>query len=878
MSLLRLILPCILLYVCALSVHGAQTFWPAQVPFAVRSPYLSAWQTTASSSTNDWPGFWNSPVVGWICYIRVDGTTYTLWGNNNLNLPKSVAVIDAGTLQDIQVTPSRTIQVIQAGLMNVTVTFLSPVYPSDLVRQSLPFSYTALEFESTDGNSHDIQVYSDITGEWLCGDRGQEMKWSAPTQTDDIVYHQFELTQPQAFTEVNQQACDGTAYHAMASVQGMSYQVCEDTVCRTEFAVNGTLNSNANNMTVRAINNDWPVFPIAVDLGSVSSSAEPIVWVVGFVRDPSISYTIGGQTEALRPYYTTKYSTVESALSFFITDFNNSLSQAKTLDAQVREEASKVSPDGQLFDMLSLATRQVFSSLEITAPVGQSDEARIFMKDMGMSGRVTPVENLYAALPMFLYYNATLLKPLLVPLLEQQNSAAQFPYAAKDLGTAFPKAPGPTLLLTEAIEQTANMLIITLAHARFANDTSLLSTYYTILESWAQYLKSNGQFPSNQLSVDTGDTLTNSTNLALKAVFGIQAMADISQLLEKKSDFQNFNETAATYMNAWESIALSSGSDPDVLPTFDSALSEWVLPYNIYPQTLFGFDLMSQSVYDKLNASYATLQANNYPHGLPVESIAGSLGNIAWNAFIASTFGEAAQSQLLEALWTCANLTSDGHPFGAIFDVATGALNNGTMSPALGGLFAPFVRSGTVSGSPSPTSSSPGSSKSPGGDSNKGGSHATDVGAIVGGVVGGVVGLLVLLGAALWFVRRRKAQKPASLLDMTGTRTEPTPFEGPPEIVVSPQSPAGYIVSEKRRREMEQRENVPLLPSTAPSSSASGGSTSAPPGDSTISSVSYRSRQDELVGLRSEIADLRRIMLNVQVERPEGSEAPPEYS
>lgn len=48
--------------------------------------------------------------------------------------------------------------------------------------------------------------------------------------------------------------------------------------------------------------------------------------------------------------------------------------------------------------------------------------------------RVTPVENLYAALPMFLYYNATLLKPLLVPLLEQQNNAAQYPYAAKDLG------------------------------------------------------------------------------------------------------------------------------------------------------------------------------------------------------------------------------------------------------------------------------------------------------------------------------------------------------------------------------------------------------------------------------------------------------------
>lgn len=141
------------------------------------------------------------------------------------------------------------------------------------------------------------------------------------------------------------------------------------------------------------------------------------------------------------------------------------------------------------------------------------------------------------------------------------------------------------------------------------------------------------------------------------------------------------------------------------------------------------------------------------------------------------------------------------------------------------------------------------------------------------------MGLLVLVGGALWFFRRRKTQKPASLLDVTGTRTEPTPFEGQPEIVVSPQSPQSPVVyaPEKRRREMEQRESVPLL-HTAPSSTASGGGTSAIPGPSTTSSASYQSRQDELVGLRTEIEDLRRIMLNVHIEAPEGSEAPPEYS
>ena len=35
---------------------------------------------------------------------------------------------------------------------------------------------------------------------------------------------------------------------------------------------------------------------------------------------------------------------------------------------------------------------------------------------------------------MFLYYNATILKPILIPLLEQQSDTAQFPYASKDLG------------------------------------------------------------------------------------------------------------------------------------------------------------------------------------------------------------------------------------------------------------------------------------------------------------------------------------------------------------------------------------------------------------------------------------------------------------
>ena len=45
------------------------------------------------------------------------------------------------------------------------------------------------------------------------------MQWAEPTEADGIVWHQFELMHPQAFQEVNEQACDGTAYHAMELVR-----------------------------------------------------------------------------------------------------------------------------------------------------------------------------------------------------------------------------------------------------------------------------------------------------------------------------------------------------------------------------------------------------------------------------------------------------------------------------------------------------------------------------------------------------------------------------------------------------------------------------------------------------------------------------------
>ena len=47
--------------------------------------------------------------------------------------------------------------------ISMNITFLSPITPTDMTRQSLPFSYVDVVVYATDGSDHDVQLYADIT-------------------------------------------------------------------------------------------------------------------------------------------------------------------------------------------------------------------------------------------------------------------------------------------------------------------------------------------------------------------------------------------------------------------------------------------------------------------------------------------------------------------------------------------------------------------------------------------------------------------------------------------------------------------------------------------------------------------------------------------
>ena len=67
---------------------------------------------------------------------------------------------------------------------------------------------------------------------------------------------------------------------------------------------------------------------------------------------------------------------------------------------------------------------------------------------------------------------------------------------------------------------------------------------YDLLVQWTQFLVDDALIPANQLSTDDfAGHLANQTNLAIKGIVGIQAMAEVARLTEDMTKYTNYSVT-----------------------------------------------------------------------------------------------------------------------------------------------------------------------------------------------------------------------------------------------------------------------------------------------------------------------------------------------
>ncbi|KAJ7052887.1 hypothetical protein C8F01DRAFT_1169192 [Mycena amicta] len=678
----------------------AQSFFPSAVPLAVRSPTLNLWLDTRSGSNpmKTWPTFWNDQhIMGWAGYIKVDGVAYH-W----LGFPPEG---NASTWISTHLTPTRTVLTVEAGPMLLNVTFLSPVEPSDWVRQSMPFSYVFVDGTSTDGLPHSIQIYADTTGEWVTNDFTTQVQWSTQ-QTQNSVYHQIAPVVPKSvFQDV---AEDAIHVHAVPAGHWVSVigndQTLRAQVCKAGAGI--TLKSDLAEQTgpVRngANGGKFPVLAHVLNLGTTDViSGEEVVWAVGIVRDPIVTY-LGDKRRA---YFWGEFKTLDDVVDAFVADFPAALKRANALDAQILHDALAVSP--QYADLVSLATRQALAGVEITIPAanGSSSSVLSFTKDVGSSQRTNPADVLYAVMPALMYLNSTLIGTLLEPLLQfQASSQYTNPYAAPDLGTPYPSVPGNSAnSVATGVEHSGNMLVMVLAHARCSGDGSLIAKYYTLLNKWATFLQSNtlnlaNQIPADGRFPDLGQNHGNITNLGLKGILGVRAMAEISRLAGDEGNATIYETSANTLLQSWSATAAFTVQGGDTgtatrLAWNEQDANSFGLMYNMFPDKLLQLNLLPDIVYQSESATIASIPS--HPFGVPLSSDGGNLARSDWTLFSAASAQDTATRDLLiSGVHTHTSFNTSHGTFANFYDVQTGGalgpgvLGNGFGSPSQGAMFA----------------------------------------------------------------------------------------------------------------------------------------------------------------------------------------------
>src|ERR1022692_3189035 len=126
---------------------------PPAVPLVACDPYFSIWSPgdrLTDADTTHWTGKPNRLTS----LVRIDGKPFRLMGKEPANVP-------ALPQANLEVLPTRTIYTFEGEGVRLTLTFMTPALPEDLMIYSRPVTYVTWSVQATDGRQHNVEAYFD---------------------------------------------------------------------------------------------------------------------------------------------------------------------------------------------------------------------------------------------------------------------------------------------------------------------------------------------------------------------------------------------------------------------------------------------------------------------------------------------------------------------------------------------------------------------------------------------------------------------------------------------------------------------------------------------------------------------------------------------
>ena len=238
---------------------------------------------------------------------------------------------------------------------------------------------------------------------------------------------------------------------------------------------------------------------------------------------------------------------------------------------------------------------QAYGGMEL---VGTPERPWMMVKEISSDGNCQTVDIIYPHFPVQYYLNPKVIRYLLDPLLDNQEKK-YFPheYCMHDLGFSYPRCTGHRDGRQEAmeVEESANMMIMMAAYVKATDDKEWAQKHYTIAKQWTQYLVDKGLITGHALTTDDflGPQI-NSTNLSVKAIVGIGAMAQLAERLGQKSDQTKYRVIAEKYAKEWFVLA-QDPSGTHLKKSYNSP-NTWFMVYNLYADRLLETKLFDEKV------------------------------------------------------------------------------------------------------------------------------------------------------------------------------------------------------------------------------------------------------------------------------------------
>ncbi|NLI01032.1 MAG: DUF4965 domain-containing protein [Chthonomonadales bacterium] len=656
----------------------AKPLRPPAVPLVTHDPYFSIW-SPADSLTDAPTIHWTGAPHRLTALIRIDGAVMRLMGTE----PKDVPAMRQTALE---VHPTRTAYRFAGEGLELTLTFMTPALPHDLDVLARPITYITFAARSADGKPHSVEVLFDASAEIAANTPDQHVQSERVTIGRLTALKAGTTEQPVLGKKGDNLRIDWGYLYVAAATDRIAAMAVTDANGRIAFAKTGAL-SLASRPSPLASDQSLAV---ALDMGRVGSRVVRRTVMIGYDDLWSIEYF----RTKLRPYWRRNGDDMEAVLRKAADEQARLTTACARFDAEIERDLRAAG--GEEYVRLGvLAYRQALAGNKLAADA--NGRPLLFPKENFSNGCIATVDVIYPMAPQFLLFSPTLVKAMLIPILDYAASPRwRWPFAPHDLGT-YPRANGQVYGGGERteenqmpVEESGNMLILMAALARIEGNADFAARYWPQLSRWAEYLKDKGFDPENQLCTDDfAGHLAHNVNLSAKAIMGLASYALLCDMRGEKERAEAYRALSRDFAARWVQAAADEGR---YRLAFDRP-GTWSQKYNLVWDRILGFGLFPDHVLKTEMAWYRRTQ-NRF--GLPLDNRR-DYTKLDWTVWTACLSGNRADfDALIAPVADWLNATPDRVPITDWYDTKTGKCVGFRARPVVGGLFIKLLYDASV--------------------------------------------------------------------------------------------------------------------------------------------------------------------------------------